>query len=111
MAASPLIVDNAVVVLPGGSGGRSVAAYDRTSGKRLWSVLDDQQSYSSPLLATIAGVRQIVVFSASRLMGLDPAGGELLWEYPWKTPYDVNASQPLSATQARSGWLQSPSAA
>ena len=21
--------------------------------------------------------------------------GELLWEYPWRTSYDVNASQPL----------------
>jgi outer membrane protein assembly factor BamB len=95
MAASPLIVDNAVVVLPGGSGGRSIAAYDRVTGKRLWSVLDDRQSYSSPMLATIADVRQIVVFSAARLMGLAPASGALLWEYPWKTPYDVNASQPL----------------
>jgi outer membrane protein assembly factor BamB len=47
------------------------------------------------MVVTLGGVRQLLVFSASRLMGLTPDRGELLWEYPWKTPYDVNASQPL----------------
>jgi outer membrane protein assembly factor BamB len=95
MAAAPLIVDDTVVVLPGGSGGRSVVAYDRRTGARAWSALDDRASYASPMLVTLGGVRQIVVFSAARLMGLSPTGGRLLWEYPWRTPYDVNAGQPI----------------
>jgi outer membrane protein assembly factor BamB len=95
MSAAPLVVDDTVVVLPGGSRGRSVVAYDRLTGRRAWSALDDQQAYSSPMLVTLAGRRQILVFSASRLMGLTPDKGEVLWEYPWKTNYDVNASQPL----------------
>jgi outer membrane protein assembly factor BamB len=95
MAASPLIVDDAVVVLPGGPKGQSVAAYDRRTGTRVWSALDDQQSYSSPMLVTLAGVRQILVFSASRLMGLSPDRGALLWEFPWKTEFDINAAQPI----------------
>jgi outer membrane protein assembly factor BamB len=95
MAASPLIVDDTVVVLPGGTGGRSVVAYSRSDGKRVWSALDDRQSYSSPMLAEIAGVRQLVVFSAARVVGLTPVSGEVLWEYPWRTDYDVNASQPV----------------
>jgi outer membrane protein assembly factor BamB len=69
MAASPLIVDDTVVVLPGGSDGRSVVAYDKHEGTRAWSALDDQQSYSSPMLVTLGGVRQILVFSATRLSG------------------------------------------
>lgn len=95
MAASPLVVDNTVVVLPGGRNGTSVVAYDRNTGVRVWAAQDDQQAYSSPMLVTLGGVRQIVVFSALRLMGLSPERGELLWEYPWKTQFDVNASQPL----------------
>jgi outer membrane protein assembly factor BamB len=95
MAASPLIVDDTVVVLPGGRDGRSVVAYDRRSGSRVWAALSDQAAYSSPMLVTLAGVRQIVVFSATRLMGLAPLSGELLWEYPWKTQFEINASQPL----------------
>lgn len=95
MAAAPLVVDGTVIVLPGGSNGRSVVAYDAATGHRRWSALDDQAAYSSPMLATIGGVRQILVFTASRLAGITPDGGRLLWEYPWRTSYDVNASQPV----------------
>ncbi len=101
MAASPLIVDETVIVLPGGSDGRSVVAYARRTGEIVWTALDDQQSYSSPMLATLAGVRQILVFSALRLAGLSPESGELLWEYPWRTQFDVNASQPLIVGEDR----------
>src|SRR5687768_5833357 len=41
MSAAPLVVDDAVVVLPGGSKRNSVVAYDRATGKRAWSALDD----------------------------------------------------------------------
>ena len=98
MSAAPLVVDDTVVVLPGGtngSKGQSVVAYDRRTGKRAWSALNDQQAYASPMLVTLAGVRQILVFSASRVMGLTPDRGAVLWEYPWKTDYDVNAGQPI----------------
>ena len=95
VSASPLIVDNTIVVLPGGRKGGSVAAYDRVTGKRVWAALDDQAAYSSPMLVTLGGVRQLLVFTASRLVGLTPSSGELLWEFPWKTQFDINASQPL----------------
>jgi outer membrane protein assembly factor BamB len=95
MAASPLIVDETVIVLPGGRNGQSVVAYDRRTGKKAWSALDDKAGYSSPMLVTLAGVRQVLVFSASRLIGVTPDSGEVLWEYPWTTMSDVNVSQPL----------------
>ena len=95
MSASPLIVDDTVVVLPGGPNGRSVVAYDRRTGARVWSAVDDRQAYSSPMLVTLGGVRQILVLSASRLMGLTPENGRVLWEHPWVTQFDVNAAQPL----------------
>lgn len=101
MSAAPLIVDDTVIVLPGGRAGQSVVAYNRSTGKRAWAALDDQASYSSPMLVTLAGVRQILVFTASRLAGITPDRGELLWEFPWKTQYDVNASQPLVLGQNR----------
>jgi len=46
-------------------------------------------------------VRQILVFSASRLMGITPDRGAVLWEYPWTTQYGVNASQPLLLDERR----------
>jgi outer membrane protein assembly factor BamB len=101
MAASPLVVDNTVVVLPGGTNGQSVVAYDRASGKRVWGALDDPASYSSPMLVTLAGVRQILTFTATRLVGLSPENGTLLWEFPWKTQNGSSASQPLIASPDR----------
>jgi outer membrane protein assembly factor BamB len=95
MAAAPLIVDDTVVVLPGGGSGRSVVAYDRYDGTVRWTSLDDTASYASPMLVTLAGTRQILAFTAERLVGLSPDRGKLLWEFPWKTQYGVNASQPL----------------
>ncbi len=95
MAASPLIVNGTVVVLPGAPNGRSIGAYDRRTGVRVWSALNDRQAYSSPMLVTLTGVRQMLVLSATRLVGVTPDRGDVLWEYPWKTQFDVNASQPL----------------
>ena len=95
MAAAPLIVDGAVVVHPGGPDGHSVVAYDRLTGAHRWSALNDQAGYASPMLVTFAGVRQILVFTALRVLGLAPDGSRVLWEHPWKAPYDVNAAQPL----------------
>ena len=95
MAAAPLLVDDTVVVHPGGPNGKSVVAYNRKTGVKVWSSQDDAAGYASPVLATIAGVRQILVFSATRLMGLKPDDGSLLWDYPWRTQADINASQPL----------------
>jgi outer membrane protein assembly factor BamB len=95
MAGAPLVVDDNVIVTPGGQNGKSVLAYNRRTGRQAWSALDDSAAYSSPMLVTLAGVRQILVFSASRLTGITPERGDLLWEFPWTTQYGVNASQPL----------------
>jgi len=97
MAASPLIVDEKVVVQPGGSGGKSVVAYHKLTGAAIWKALDDKQAYTSPMLVTLGGRRQIITVTASRAVGLAPEDGALLWEYPWVTEYDVNASQPIVA--------------
>jgi outer membrane protein assembly factor BamB len=95
MSASPLIVDDKVVVLPGGSGGRSVVAHRIDTGEPVWHALDDRQAYTSPMLVTLAGVRQILVVSARRVVGLTPDDGRLLWEYPWSTSQGINVAQPV----------------
>jgi outer membrane protein assembly factor BamB len=95
MAASPLISGDAVVVLPGGAGGKSVAGYDRRTGKRLWTALDDKQAYVAPMQVTLQGVPQFLVVSAKRLMGVSLDRHEVLWEFPWKTDHDASAAQPI----------------
>jgi outer membrane protein assembly factor BamB len=101
MAASPLIVDDKVIVLPGGRGGKSVVAYHKDTGARVWSVLDDRQAYTAPMVVTLGGKRQLIVVSAERAVGLTVEEGRLLWESPWVTDYGVNASQPIVISDNR----------
>jgi outer membrane protein assembly factor BamB len=101
MAAAPLVVDETLVVVPGGRSGQAVVAYDRRTGTRAWAALDDQAAYASPMLATLGGVRQIVLFTASRVLGLATDGSRVLWEYPWPGPNDINAAQPLVVSENR----------
>lgn len=95
MSGAPLVVDDKVIVLPGGTAGKSIVAYNKDTGEPVWKSLNDRQAYTSPMLATVAGKRQIVLISATRLLAVDPADGSLLWDYPWKTSYDANCAQPL----------------
>ena len=101
MSGAPLVVDETVIVQPGGSGGWSVAAYDRLTGDIAWHVLDDVQGYTSPMLATLGEVRQIVVVTARRAAGLRPEDGTLLWEHAWTVPVVPNIAQPLVVGDTR----------
>jgi outer membrane protein assembly factor BamB len=95
MAASPLIVDDKVIVQPGGSHGNSVVAYDKTTGAPVWKALDDEASYTSPMLVTLAGRRQILTVTATRAIGLAPENGALLWEYAWSNSSHISVAQPV----------------
>ena len=95
MAASPLIVDDKVIVLPGGPSGKSVVAYNKNTGAPVWKALNDTQAYVSPMLVELNGRRQILVVSASRVLGIVPETGAVLWSYPWNTDMGINGSQPI----------------
>jgi outer membrane protein assembly factor BamB len=101
MAASPLVVDDKVIVLPGGSPNKSVVAYNKMTGAPVWKVLNDTQAYVSPMLVDLAGRRQILVVSSSRVVGLVPETGALLWSYAWDTSSGINVSQPVVVDQNR----------
>jgi outer membrane protein assembly factor BamB len=96
MSAAPLVVQEKLIVLPGGPD-RSVVAYKKSNGQRIWAALDDKASYTSPMLVTLAGQPQILVVTDRRAVGLGIEDGALLWEYPWTTEYDINAAQPVIA--------------
>jgi outer membrane protein assembly factor BamB len=99
MSGSPLVYDDVVVVSPGEQRkertGNAVIAYDRKTGERVWSAGSSTGGYSSPMLATLCGQRQVVVFEGKALTGYDPAGGGELWSTPWLAQNDINVAQPL----------------
>lgn len=95
MANSPLVVDDKVIVTPGGRSGRSVVAYNKLTGERIWASLDDQAAYTSPMVVQLLGERQLIVVTAARMAGLRVETGELLWDFPWTTMYEINSAQPI----------------
>ena len=76
---SPLVLDDLVVVATSGV----LAAYEATTGARRWIGPDAGPGYTSPQLATIGGVRQILLMSGSGLASVNPADGKLLWQHEW----------------------------
>jgi outer membrane protein assembly factor BamB len=101
-AFSPLVESGRVFAIPGGTGGRCLAAFSADDGKLMWASQDDPAGYSSPIGVTIAGTRQIIFFTGRRLLGVTPDEGKLLWEFPWNTSFEVNAATP-EVIHARSG--------
>jgi outer membrane protein assembly factor BamB len=77
---SPLVVGDVVVVAATGT----LAAYDLASGKPRWVGPHRGGSYSSPHLATIGGVPQILLLGPPGAFSLAPADGALLWEHTWE---------------------------
>ena len=80
---SPLVLDDMIVNLFGNEGAGALMALDVASGERIWSTGNDGTCYSSPILVEIDGVRQIVAWNHRALVGVQPADGRLLWEFPF----------------------------
>lgn len=93
-SSSPLLHRHMVLAVGGGPG-RSVVALHRDTGEIIWSAEDLQPGFASPLLIQVGERRQLVVFGADRLIGLDPDTGRRLWQQAHETAYRVNASMPL----------------
>jgi outer membrane protein assembly factor BamB len=95
VAISPLVVRDKLITHAGGKGGKSVVAYNKLTGAKVWSVLNDDPAYASPMFVELAGVPQILTYTGDRIIGLRLEDGALLWEHPWHTQYDINAAQPV----------------
>jgi outer membrane protein assembly factor BamB len=77
---SPLIVGDALYVQAGGG----FVRLDKRTGKVLWRALDDGggmngSAFSSPYLATLNGVDQLLVQTREKLAGVEPTTGKVLW--------------------------------
>ena len=96
MSGAPLIVDEKVIVTASGLGGASAMAYDKSTGKPVWSSDLGQQAYASLVLAELAGRPQLLDFAAHALNGVDPETGTKLWSAEWTGSHNgINCAQPL----------------
>jgi outer membrane protein assembly factor BamB len=115
-SSSPLLTGDLAIVAAGGQ----LLAYDRSSGEPRWSGRAGG-GYSSPQLATIDGVEQVLLMRGAGAAGVAPADGTVLWEHAWKgspivqpavtadgdvliVASAVSGTRRLAVAQKASGW-------
>ena len=81
MVCSPLLDGDHLYV----QAGASFVKLEKQTGRTIWRSLVDTggmtgSAFSSPVLATLHGDRQLIVQTRRDLTGVDPATGEVLWQ-------------------------------
>ena len=108
---SPLVTDGVVIISVGApldlaareKFHSSLVAYDAESGEVLWAAGSRPASYATPVVATLAGVRQILIVNESYVTAQRATDGKVLWEQPWGSETDTSAScvQPIPLADDR----------
>ncbi len=93
---SPLVDDGAVYV----QAGASFVKLNKRTGEVIWRTLQDKGGmwgsvFSSPVFATLAGKRQLIVQTREKLAGVAPADGKILWEQPVEAFRGMNILTPV----------------
>ena len=80
-SASPLVIDDTVIVFADGSDERSLVAYDADTGEPRWHVSGPGMNYASAQPARLAGMDLVLFTTGDGLLGLDPSDGTVLFSY------------------------------
>lgn len=97
IAAAP-VVEGDLLIVPASGKDAYLVAFDRRTGEQRWAAHPDRGNYSAPIVIDQAGKRVLVSWSGDRVLGVAPASGELLWEYPLK-PRNMPLSVPSPIVQ------------
>jgi outer membrane protein assembly factor BamB len=94
-AMSPVVEGGLVIAHVGGHDGGALAAFDVKSGDTRWQWDGDGPAYTSPIVLSLDGTRQIVTQSQKFNLGVAAGDGTVLWKTPFETPYEQNIVTPL----------------
>jgi hypothetical protein len=93
-AASPIVVDDHVIVQPGGDT-VSIAALDLETGDVVWTAPGRQAAYASLVEWTEGTKRQVIGFDYRTFGGWDVNDGKKLWEVKPRVANDFNVPTPI----------------
>lgn len=91
---SPLIVGDRILVNAGGPRA-SIVAIAKADGATLWQNHADEAGYSSPMLLRTGSLNQVIFFTGSRTLAVDPRDGRLLWSYNKAANGTANIATPI----------------
>jgi len=92
-AGSALVVDDLLILNAGAAG----TAFNKITGKMVWSSGDAAGGYATPVPIERDGKPHVILFAAKSVVIVAAADGKKVWESPWETKYDVNAADPIVA--------------
>jgi len=91
---SPLIVGDRILVNAGGPRA-SIVAIAKADGATLWQNHADEAGYSSPMLMRTGSLNQVIFFTGSRTLAVDPRDGRLLWSHNKAANGTANIATPI----------------
>ncbi len=90
---SPVIYESFVIVLGDSSGPGFLAALRRDTGEIVWRISrSNEPSYGTPILADVAGKKQLLVGGTGNTISYQPENGEEIWRV--KGPATTTANTP-----------------
>jgi outer membrane protein assembly factor BamB len=92
---SPLIDGGLLILFIGGKPGACLVALQKDTGKEVWKALDESLTFSSPIVITSGGKRQLIVWTQESVTSLDPATGKTYWRQRLATSGDYAVSTPV----------------
>ena len=79
---SPLVDGNLLIVSIGGKPAAGVVAFDLLTGREVWKALAEAASWSSPVIISAGGTRQLIVWMRQSITSLNPTNGAVYWREP-----------------------------
>lgn len=93
-AAHPLVYGDLLYCLAGGEGS-VVVAFDKRTGEERWHALSASEiGYCAPSIIEVAKQKQLLIWTAETLNGLDLLSGEVFWSAPLKPSYSMSIAVP-----------------
>jgi outer membrane protein assembly factor BamB len=82
---APVIEDNLILLNVGGSNGKGIIAFEKSTGETVWETSDNTASYSTPIVATVHGERLAIFHTGDGLLVVDPKTGKERFKYPFRS--------------------------
>lgn len=90
----PLIDGDKLLCLAGGKGSIAIAL-NKDTGKEIWKSLSaSDPGYCPPSIIEASGKRQLIIWTADEINGLDPETGKVYWSFPFAPGYKMSINIP-----------------
>jgi outer membrane protein assembly factor BamB len=94
-APSPLIEGDLLILFIGGKPSACVIAVHKDTGQEAWKALDESLTFSSPIVISSGGKKQLIVWTQESVTSLDPATGTTYWSQRLLTSSEYAVSTPV----------------